>query len=359
MTINVRGGIQLFCFLVCVPVFAQSVSDTDATPNANEDLRHILEEHSELRSELLSLEQEAQHIKQRLESLDRLAEVQKELDRLTQQLEQAELSDDEERAEQLESKIKPLERQLDQLHEAMKIDENLDERIDELQELIERLKETEGLDKVHQATRYLARTIDSLHKVRVIRVKLNALIEDASESIRGNLEKQADELEQQIDADEEFVELVFRLFEALEDDREEEIEDLWPEINELRNELEDLRGVSMSETTAKPGPTHVEACELASGEYFIMQSWSQEKNFKRPYYVSVPEQNEFKGVVSRKLPVFIFLNGNGGTAKEALIGFRRLRKTIASRLRRVIERAGTSFLNVLRQMIANSSKLSF
>jgi poly(3-hydroxybutyrate) depolymerase len=64
-----------------------------------------------------------------------------------------------------------------------------------------------------------------------------------------------------------------------------------------------------------------------SGEYFITQSWSQEKMLKRPYYVSVPKPQANQ----RKLPVFIFLHGNGGNAKAAMNGFGRHRKTIASR----------------------------
>lgn len=64
---------------------------------------------------------------------------------------------------------------------------------------------------------------------------------------------------------------------------------------------------------------------LKSGEYSIRQSWSQEKNFERPYHVRVPE-----GAAGKKLPVLIFLHGNGGNAKGAMNGFLRQRKEIAS-----------------------------
>jgi len=66
--------------------------------------------------------------------------------------------------------------------------------------------------------------------------------------------------------------------------------------------------------------------ELASGEHFVTQSWSQEKDFKRPYYVSVPPAAE-----QRKLPVFVFLHGNGGNAKGAMNGFRRGHPVLAAR----------------------------
>jgi len=76
-------------------------------------------------------------------------------------------------------------------------------------------------------------------------------------------------------------------------------------------------------TVARPGAALSE--ELPSGEYAVTQSWSQEKDFQRPFYVNVPENSE-----SQKMPVLIFLHGNGGNAQEAMRGFIRQRKTIAS-----------------------------
>ena len=63
---------------------------------------------------------------------------------------------------------------------------------------------------------------------------------------------------------------------------------------------------------------------MKSGKYFVTQSWSQETTFQRPLYVRVPERAD-----QQKLPVFIFLHGNGGNAKEAMIGFMREHKTLA------------------------------
>lgn len=65
---------------------------------------------------------------------------------------------------------------------------------------------------------------------------------------------------------------------------------------------------------------------LSSGEYFIRQSWSQKQDFPRPYHVNVPANPD-----NRKLPVLIFLHGNGGNAKGAMNGFLRQRRTIAER----------------------------
>ena len=67
--------------------------------------------------------------------------------------------------------------------------------------------------------------------------------------------------------------------------------------------------------------------KLISGDYHITQSWSQETQYARPYYVRVPErQNNVQ-----RLPVLIFLHGNGGNAREAMRGFVRGRGQIAAR----------------------------
>ncbi|MGB4737721.1 MAG: DUF1592 domain-containing protein [Fuerstiella sp.] len=66
---------------------------------------------------------------------------------------------------------------------------------------------------------------------------------------------------------------------------------------------------------------------LKSGEYHVTQSWSQEESFERPYHVRVPDAQDKQ----RKLPVLVFLHGNGGNAPEAMRGFIRGRGKIASR----------------------------
>jgi poly(3-hydroxybutyrate) depolymerase len=73
-------------------------------------------------------------------------------------------------------------------------------------------------------------------------------------------------------------------------------------------------------------PLVATSAELTPGEYFITQSWSQEKDFKRPYFVSVP-----KATGERQLPVFVFLHGNGGNAKGAMNGFLRRHPIMAAR----------------------------
>jgi poly(3-hydroxybutyrate) depolymerase len=65
---------------------------------------------------------------------------------------------------------------------------------------------------------------------------------------------------------------------------------------------------------------------LKSGQYLVSQTWSQEKDFPRPYHVNVPPHAD-----QEKLPVFIFLHGNGGRAEGAMNGVMRRFKTIATR----------------------------
>ena len=58
------------------------------------------------------------------------------------------------------------------------------------------------------------------------------------------------------------------------------------------------------------------ADELKSGEFTVTQTWSQETDYKRIYYVNVPESK-------KPLPFLIFLHGNGGNAEGAKRHFLR------------------------------------
>ncbi|MBM81633.1 MAG: hypothetical protein CMJ78_13725 [Planctomycetaceae bacterium] len=71
--------------------------------------------------------------------------------------------------------------------------------------------------------------------------------------------------------------------------------------------------------------THAIAEDLTSGEYFVTQTWSQETDFRRPFFVNVPNQRQ-----EAELPVFIFLHGNGGNAKGAMNGFLRRNRELAA-----------------------------
>ena len=313
---NPRIYIWLACsfvgILVAEPVSAQS----------NRDDAAIRQEQADLRLELATLEQESRSIKHRLKNLDQIIEVQKELNRVLEQLEETKSSTNRDRTARLQSRIKPLERHLDDLREALEAKEELDEQISGWGNLAQQLRELKDIDEATQSARYLAASIDGLTRLKEIRERLDAPDPGSENSTRILLLKEASELRKRIDADEELVDLVSTILDALENDGQEELEDLLPELTELRNELESREGVKLQNESRQEIR---QSGQLQSGEYFVTQSWSQEENFRRPYFVNVPNQPARK-----KLPVLIFLHGNGGNAQGAMRGFLRGRKKIAS-----------------------------
>ena len=65
---------------------------------------------------------------------------------------------------------------------------------------------------------------------------------------------------------------------------------------------------------------------IKTGQFSVTQSWSQEKDYQRPYFVRVPE-----AASGQRLPVVIFLHGNGGNGRDAMNHFTRRYPRIASR----------------------------
>lgn len=197
--------------------------------------------------------------------------------------------------------------------------DELDERIVEVNELVRQLRKTKEIDQSTRWARYLTKSVDRLREMQKVSAKLKVSSSKGAPPTKAILAKQADKLQRRIDSDEEFVEMTRRIIKAVKEDREEDVDDLTVEIKEFLVELESLGELkTQSKATAH-------SSRLASGEYFITQSWSQQRDFKRPYYVSIPEQTG-----AEKLPVLIFLHGNGGNAKQAMKGFTRRRKRIAS-----------------------------
>lgn len=97
---------------------------------------------------------------------------------------------------------------------------------------------------------------------------------------------------------------------------------------------------------------------LTSGKYSITQSWSQETNYQRPYYVQVPAANESEKADKIRLPVFIFLHGNGGNAKEAMRGFMRNHRQIASHYIMVFAQGYRESWNIVSER-SKANDLSF
>lgn len=93
----------------------------------------------------------------------------------------------------------------------------------------------------------------------------------------------------------------------------EEIEEELAEMKESREGIiaEELREIlSDEEERGGEEQDEEEQEEEGDGENTIKQSWSQEKNYARPYWMNVPKPDD-----GEALPVIIFLHGNGGNAR--------------------------------------------
>ena len=155
---------------------------------------------------------------------------------------------------------------------------------------------------------------------------------DALERKSRSIELRLRNLDQILEVKKELDRVVTQLKEARSSNNRVKIERLQSRVNPLMRHLDDLREA----LEAKDEPTKLrneldsrlkfgQSGQLKSGEYFVTQSWSQKENFRRPYFVNIPRQP-----ANKKLPVLIFLHGNGGNAERAMQGFMRGRKKIAS-----------------------------
>lgn len=97
----------------------------------------------------------------------------------------------------------------------------------------------------------------------------------------------------------------------------------------------------------------IRADEIKSGEYFVTQSWSQERDFDRPYFVNVPDVAD-----SDPLPVLIFLHGNGGNTERAIKGFMNRYPTVSSRCTLVFAQGYKESWNIVSER-AKSDDLGF
>ena len=304
------------------------------------ELRDIHDEQAELRRELKMLNQHVDHLKRRLESLDQISEVQQQLDRIITRQESANSEED---SRKLDPQIESLERKIDRLREVMEIETELADRIAEVLELKERLGGLPKTETTTKSSRYLTITIGNLQKMRQFHSELGNPA-GTSEARHEQLERAVDELQERIDFESELTELAFRFVEAVQENRKEETDELTDEIRDILDEMENqppqktLRptaemrqnGTDTSEDESgditEPSTIAGQAGTLQSGQYFIRQSWSQETDYPRPYFVNVPE-----GEAGQKFPVFIFLHGNGGNAKEVMRILLRNRTKMAAK----------------------------
>ena len=91
----------------------------------------------------------------------------------------------------------------------------------------------------------------------------------------------------------------------------EEVEEIGEELAEMKESREEIIAEELREILSDDEEREGEEQEEeGDGENAIKQSWSQEKNYARPYWVNIPELDD-----GEVLPVIIFLHGNGGNAR--------------------------------------------
>ena len=91
----------------------------------------------------------------------------------------------------------------------------------------------------------------------------------------------------------------------------EEVEEIGEELAEMKESREEIIAEELREIlSAEKEREEEEQEEESDGENAIKQSWSQEKNYARPYWVNIPEHDN-----GEALSVIIFLHGNGGNAR--------------------------------------------
>lgn len=332
--------IFLSCGLLTGTLVAQEIgtprnSDNENIGTASPELRDILNESSELRRDLTILTQTAENLKLRLKKLNQLSELQQQLDSTIGQLEKAENADNKTDYRKLESNIESLEKRIHQIRGTMEIETGLQDHITEVLELKQQVDNLPKSEITTKSSRYLGFAIENLNKLKELRKAIKNL-DSTSEQRYDQLEQTIDELQERVDFDSELIERGFRFIEAVEDDQADDAEGLTEEIRDILDEMENQRQTqtiipdalvptnaptSKSESLNRDGETTV----LESGQYFIRQSWSQETDYPRPYFVNVP-----KGKQGQKFPVFIFLHGNGGNVGEVMPIMLRNRKRMAS-----------------------------
>jgi poly(3-hydroxybutyrate) depolymerase/DNA-binding FrmR family transcriptional regulator len=310
--------------LVSPTPLIKPASAQNRRPEPSTDLQEISEEQAELRQELQNLVQELMQIQNRIAELDQLAAVQREMNQLLESIAKAEIAGDDTRVTTLESRIEPLERHLNELREKLETGGETGEKIGELKELIRLVDRAQAISDAPLWIRALKTAIENLEQLRLIQSKLNRVDSDTNEAERESLEEQIDQLGEQIDEDGELLEMISQFIESRDEIDERESREMEAEITEFIIELESRRRVLAESSQATSNQNN--SSQLISGEYFITQSWSQENRYRRPYYVRVPTQTH----PQQKFPVFIFLHGNGGNARNAMQNFVRNRRKITA-----------------------------
>jgi len=306
------------------------------SPPPSAELRDIMGEQADLRRDLKILEQDIEQVHKRLEKLNQLSEVQRNLDITLSQLRQTKSDENKSNSRILESKVEELQRKLVQIRKTVDRDRELQNRIAEVRQLKQQMDKLPRSAISIGSSRYLNLAIRHLYELKRIRAVLRKS-DSSSEQQNDQIEQNFDALQERVDFDSELVELGFRLVEAVQNDEKNDVEELTQEISEVLDEMENQPQIRMAIPDAlapadRPSSELNSSTEngenkaLESGQYFIRQSWSQATDYPRPFFVNVP-----KGTKGQKFPVFIFLHGNGGNAKEVMPILLRNRRQLAAK----------------------------
>lgn len=339
-TTIIISNLLLSSLLAC-PTWAQSTDKQTGSGDANSpplsaELHDIMDEQSDLRHDLKMLKQDIEQIQQRLEKLEQLSELQRNLDIALSQLRQAESDEDVTRTRNLEPKVEKLRQRIDQARETMDRDTEILNRISEIRELKQQIDNLPGSEINIGSSRHLHLAIGHLTQLKRMHTILRKS-DSGSEQQHDAIEKKLDELQERVDFDNELVELGFRLVKAMQNDNKNDVEELTQKISEVLDEMESqpqmrmaipnaLASIDSPDSVDQSNPDENDSSILKSGQYFIRQSWSQATDYPRPYFVNVPRGNE-----RQKFPVFIFLHGNGGNAREVMPILLRNRKELAAK----------------------------
>ncbi|MDF1714373.1 MAG: hypothetical protein P1U90_19205 [Akkermansiaceae bacterium] len=167
------------------------------------------------------------------------------------------------------------------------------------------------------------------------RIHLEVLLEEWRETEN---EDEKQELREQI------AELVGEQIDREMEEGHRELEKLKEEVREIEEELarfeekreviieDELREMLSEERDREDEEEEPEEDEGESGRrngggdrFFVQQTWSQERNYSRPYWVNIPDREN-----EEALPVIIFLHGNGGNAMGMQRMVRRRYPEVAS-----------------------------
>ena len=194
--------------------------------------------------------------------------------------------------------------------------EFLKEKMPETMKRLERVREEEGKEGYEEA---LESAGDLLVEYLEIKREENEEVAEAFlEEERGRmLLKKLVEAWHEVDEEEEKREIRDGIENLLGEQIDREIDHGHRELDHLKEEAAELENelAEMKESRGEIIREELEEIlaggnEEEDGKYSIKQSWSQEENYARPYWVNIPPLDN-----DESLPVIIFLHGNGGNAK--------------------------------------------